>query len=511
MKDNNYECDMPVIGTSMAGYFARQLALKHPKSRITVIDRWQAPASYIKLFLATNHFMYVITRIAGTALALSLVFVNAITHASEPTKQPTDLLTLYFRAMDYDPELQAEAANRRAGEEALPQARSSLLPSISLSAEYGRFERRTQKISGIAPTREDHFSRQILQANLNQPIINLQAWYQYGAGKSRYRQAKAEYRDAIQALGERLITAYFRVLRAQSNHATRQAERVALQRQQNQVHKQLQAGIASRIDVLEVNAEASRVAVEFVKAKSQLDQSIRALETMTGERISSISSLQRIPARLELGPISSLKAKAEANNPQLLLAQYEIDTSQQSAKAAKAAHFPVLSLDLNAQRDVSGSAELTPPGTRDLTTDTTSAALRVDMPLFSGGRTSSQQREAAHLLEHARQRFRLVREEVLGELETLVETLYTQYQAIVAAQHAVSAQETALEAAQRGHEAGVRDLVDILRARREQFAAIDVLNDAKYEYVTTLARLYRLTGDLNQQQIKQFNNWLATP
>lgn len=452
----------------------------------------------------------IVTRIAFITLALSLVIVNVVASANELTKPQTDLFALYIRAIDYDPELQAAEATRQAGEEALPQARAGLLPSLTLSAEHGRFERRTQEIKGIIPASGSHFSRRILQVSLIQPVIDLQAWYRYRAGESRYRQAEAVHRDAIQALGERLIHAYFRVLRAQSSLATRQAEQDALQRQQNQVQKQLRAGIASRIDVLDVSAEASRVAVERVRAKGELDQSLRALETITGERLSNVSPLRRIPVRRELGSIESLKARAEAGNPRLLLAEFKTKTAQQNAKAAKAAHLPTLSLDLNAQRNISG-ADVAPLGTSDLTTDTASIAIRLEVPVFSGGRTTSLQRESAYLFEQSRQRLRSVREEVLGELESLFEVEHAQHQAIEAAQKAYSAQEAAFEAAQRGHEAGLRDLVDILRARREQFASIDVLNDARYEHFTTLARLYRLTGDLNQQQIKQLNEWLATP
>lgn len=448
------------------------------------------------------------TRIVISTLALSLVIVNVVASANELTKQQTDLLALYIKAVDHDPQLQTALADRLAGEEALPQARSGLLPSIVLSAEKGRIKRRSQEINRIAPAREHHFSRRVLQINVVQPIVDLQEWYRYRAGEYLYRQAEAEYLDAVQELGERLTTAYFRVLRAESNLATRQAEQDALKRQQNQVQKELEAGIASRIDVLDVAAEVRRVAVERVRAKSEFDQSLRALETIAGERLSTVRPLQRTPIRVELDSIDVLKAKAEANNPRLLLAQYRTQTSQQNAKAARAAHLPTLSLELSAQRDISG-AEVALPGASELTTDTASVALRLEMLVFSGGRTSSQRREAAFLLERSRQSYRLIREEVLSEVESLSEVVHTEYQAIEAAQQALSAQRAAFEAVQRGHEAGVRDLVDILRARREQFAAVDVLNEAKYGYVTTLARLYRLTGTLNQQKIEQLNNWLG--
>lgn len=440
---------------------------------------------------------------------MSLVIVNVIAHANEPAQPHAGLLTLYTRALEHDPELQAAAAARQAGREALPQARSGLLPSISFSAEHARFERRNSSVGSARLAQDSHYSRQALQATLAQPIVDLQAWHQYLAGTHQFQQANAQYHNSVQALGERLIESYFRVLRAQSKLATRQAEQEAVHRQQNQVQQQLQAGIASRIDVLEVMAESSRLAVTTVRAKSELRQSIRALERITGESVSSVLPLQQIPTQLELGTITALSARARSNNPRLLLARYQTRTSEQNARAASAAHLPTLSLEINTQRSISG-ADATAPGADHLRTDTTGVALRLEMPIFSGGRTSSRDREATHLLDQSRQRYRQVRGEVLSELTSTVETLNAQRKAIDAATHALFAQEAALQAAEKGRGAGVRDLVDILRARREQFAAVDVLNDAKYEYITTLARLYRLTGDLSHKSIRKLNDWLAT-
>lgn len=452
-----------------------------------------------------------VTRIVTLLLGLLLVIVHVVGNAYESSRPIPGILTLYLHAMEYDPELRVAKAARSAGAEVVVQARAGLLPAVSLYAEHGRLERRTQEIEGGAATWEDHFSHNIVRLNVTQPVLDLEAWYQYQAGESQYWQAEAKYQVANQDLAERLIAAYFRVLRAQSDLATRQAESDSLQRQQSQVQRQLEAGVVSRIDVLEVNAELSRVAVDQVRSQSELDQALRALEAITGQKISSVSPLHQVPAHFQLGTIASLRARAETNNPRLQLARYETQTSRQNAKAAKVAHYPILSLDLSAQRDISESAEQTPPGTGELITDTTSIALRLEMPVFSGGRISSQRRESLHLLEQSRQNFRLVKEEVLSELDAQHEALHAHHQAMVAAQLSISAQEAALEAAEKGHEAGVRDLVDVLRARRERFAAADVLNDAKYDYVTTLARLYRLTGSLHQHQIQQFNDWLATP
>lgn len=442
-------------------------------------------------------------------VALSLVIVHGRINANERTAPETDLYTLYTKAIAQDPEISAARAAKKAASEALPQARARLLPDLSVSAEHGRYEQRTEEVSGFSPKREDHYSRQILSANLRQPLFDLSAWYQYQAGKSLQREGEAEFSEALQFLGERLVIGYFRVLRAKSSLAARQSEQKALQRQTAQVEKQLEAGIASRIDLLEVAAEESRVTVELVNARSELTQSLRALEGIVGVPVHSVKPLHQVPDDLSLGQPGELLKKARSANPQLILSQQEEVTARENAKSAKSAHAPTLSLDLNAQRDLSDGPDVIPPGNGDLTTDTASVALRLELPLYSGGQTSSRSRESQHRLEQARQNVRLQQTDILNDLESNLETLQSTRQAIDAGHQAVDAQKTALTAAQKGQKAGVRDLVDVLRARREQFAAVEVLNDARYEYVTTIARIYRLIGDLDEDRVRQMNTWLA--
>ncbi len=442
-------------------------------------------------------------------VALSLVIVHGRINANELAAPETDLYTLYTKAIAQDPEIRAARAAKAAASEALPQARAGLLPDLSVSAEYGRYEQRTDAVKGFSPAREDHYSRQILSANLSQALFDLPAWYQYQAGKSLKSEADAKFTDALQSLGERLVIGYFRVLRAKSGLAARKSELDALERQKAQVEKQLEAGIASRIDLLEIRAEERRVAVELVKARSELSQSLRSLEGVTGVPVHSVKPLQRVPDNPTLGRLEDLLVRARSANPQLARSQHEAFTARENAKAEKSAHAPTLSLELSAQRDLSDSADVVPPGAGDLTIETASVALRLEFPLYSGGHTSSRQRESQHRLEQARQNVRLQRTNILNDLKSKFDTLQSTRQAISAGQQALAAQKLALRAAQKGQEAGVRDLVDILRARREQFTAVDILNDARYEYVTTLARIYRLTGDLDEDRISQINTWLA--
>lgn len=86
--------------------------------------------------------------------------------------------------------------------------------------------------------------------------------------------------------------------------------------------------------------------------------------------------------------------------------------------------------------------------------------------------------------------------------------LETQRDAIKAAKDSVRAQQSAVAAAEEGHRAGIRDAVDLIRAQRELFAAVDVLEETRFDLLVTLSNLYQLSGDFDEGLILQVNEWV---
>lgn len=451
---------------------------------------------------------YVTYMIHLIGLGVAFIVLCGNARAEIPNKSSPDLYLLYKSALRHDPEIAAAKAARDAGEEAMPQARAGLLPQLSVAAEQEWFKRRTGGIEGLAPEQRDDYSRQVISANLSQPVFDLEAWYRYRTGQSRFVAAGAEFLIARQALGQRLIDAYFRALRQQSMLAARKAELDALIRQRERLEKQLNVGLVSKVDLLEVMAEESRVTVELVKTRQGHREALKDLESMSGIVIDRVATLSSIPPRfLDVG-LEDLLVKARSSSPRLILARQRVVTAKHALAEADAAHAPDVSLEMFVSRELSDSPDTVPRGTGRLEVDTTGVALRLDMPLYSGGRVSSVGRERRSQLTQAEEEFRLERSRVTNELKSGYEALHSAEQSVSAARQAVKAQKLALSAAEKGLKAGVRDVVDVLRARRESFRALDVLNDARYELIDVLVRIYRLTGQLDADRIRRINQWL---
>lgn len=452
--------------------------------------------------------------VAHWLVCLALLWVGFLPVSAQGLAQGEvpGLLSLYRLGLKQDPQLQAARAARRAGLERLPQARADLLPTIALAAEYGRVERRTSEIENVIPEQKKDFNRERYQARLSQPLLDLPAWFRFQASDAQALQADAAYHRAYQDFHERLVTRYIAVLRAQSTLATRQAERAALEKQRTQVRRQLEAGTASRVDVQDVNSEYRRVVVETIRARGGVDQALRRLEEVTGQPLQVVRRLQpHFKLSVPDQNLTGWQRRARADNFRLREAWLSVQVAEHQAKAATAEHLPEVSLNISTQREVSGGAGGTLASNAELTTDTTSLTLRLDMPLFTGGRTSSQRREAAYRLDQAREEYRQALQEVRSSVQAQFQQLQVQRQAIDAARQALAAQKTAVNAAQQGYQAGIRDLVDLVRARRERFAAQDLLNEARFDYLLAWVRLKRLSGALNEVAIRELDQEVLAP
>lgn len=297
-----------------------------------------------------------------------------------------DLLDLYRYAQKHDPHLSVAIARKQADQEQFAQARSHLLPNLSLTADSGRVVRRLQDRAETIPVIENKFDQKMLQARLSLPLVDLQRWYGYRAGKAASARAEAEFGAALQLFHQRLVEAYVQVLNAQSKLNIRKAERAAAMRQQEKLRRQLDAGMVSRVDVEVINAEVSRLKVQFIRAQGDAEQALRVLEVLTGQTLVGVKPLKnQFEQSVADRPLGFWMDRALARNLDLVTARLTRETLDLQASAAKAAHLPTLSLNAQAQHELSGTAAGLGPNSQEFVTETGSVTLRLEVPLYSGG------------------------------------------------------------------------------------------------------------------------------
>jgi outer membrane protein len=184
-------------------------------------------------------------------------------------------------------------------------------------------------------------------------------------------------------------------------------------------------------------------------------------------------------------------------------ARYALETARDEIKRRNAGHFPTL--DLVGSHDYSSSGGGNFGGNR---TRTDAVGLRLAVPVFEGGATESQVREARHLYDQAAQTLeeanrsahRQSREAYRGVVDSIATTR--------ALKQALVSTETALRAIEAGFDAGTRTTVDVLDALRATFEARSNYKAARYRYVLNTLSLKQAAGTLSDNDLAAVNDWL---
>ena len=376
-----------------------------------------------------------------------------------------------------DATIQAALAQRNADAEALPQSRATLLPNLTVTANTQTIDRET---SGGTSNLDERFNSNGYAAELTQPLLRADRWFQTSAAKESKRQADALYQDAQQDLLVRVATAYFNILRAENNLAAAQARETAFKQQLEQANERFRVGLIAATDVYEAQAGYDLAKVERITNQEARNNSFATLATLTNKPYSEIDGLDKsMPIG---GPTPKLLQQwidtALANNYQLAARKHQMQAAKQQIKAEKSGHLPTLDAKVRySHLEEGGTSFLGDEFDRKI------FALELTLPLFEGGGRNSKVREARFRHEQAQQDYEGAYRQVREDVQTQHRTVTTDVLRIQARKAALKSSESALEATLGGYDVGTRNIVDVLQAQNNSFNARRDYANAIYDYI----------------------------
>ncbi len=390
-------------------------------------------------------------------------------------------------ALAQDPSYLAAEQSRLAGQEKKPQGIAGLLPSVSGSAAARDFDYATYE--GL-----DYRSYSV---SLTQSLFSLSAIQAARQGTEQVKSTEAAFQSARQDALLRVAEAYFKVLTEQDNLASVQAEKTAIGEQLEQAKRSFEVGSATVTDQQEAQARFDLAVAKEIAATNSLNIARNALVLLTN---------RPLPARLAgpagpiaLAPPNSSTAEpwvdqARVNSYAVLKAQAEATSARYEVTKKYAGHLP--SLDLVANRTY--SKETTSP---DTTSGSNYVGLSLTIPIFAGGLTLSQTREASALKAKADldlQAARLNAEQAARTAYLNVMAGLSQVNALEAAE---KSSKLALDSNKLGYEVGVRINIDVLNAQQQLYAAQRDLSKARYDTLLASLKLRASVGSLQTNDL----------
>lgn len=428
-----------------------------------------------------------------------------------------DLVEAYQRALMQDATWQANQLRFQIEQQNLGIAKAAALPTVGVNASYYKQyqdldDANNAPSSGtgtgtLTPSfnffNDESTTRQV-GASIRQPLFRWDVWQTYKQVKIATELAEVQLLAQQQELMLNVAEKYFNVLRQARLVDVNQQEVISLAKQAEMIRAQYREGLVAKIDVSEAEAQYQSAIAKKVASDIQLQLAQEELQQLIG-------NLDTPLARLDTGfqyqnPIpNDLNAwldMAERNNLNLIQSRLAHKVAEQKVNVDKADYFPQIEAVAS-----TGWNKQTPETIISSNGRTDKFGVELNWTPYTGTRNAiiKKSRIEANV---AYAEIDIARRQIQTEIKRAflqVSSAYTQLNAYRSAQQ--SAEQVA-DASSASYREGIKTMVDVLLAQRNAYAAQQDYVNAQYDYILSALRLKAQAGQLSEQDLIDFNQWL---
>lgn len=420
--------------------------------------------------------------------------------------QAENLLQVYQKAKESNPDLRKSLAERNQAFEKINEARSPLLPQLGLGANF-------TYNSGYRDNRDTENNQLSANLKLTQTIFDMSKWQQLDIQEKTAGIADVTYQTNQQKLILDTATAYFDVLRAIDLLDYIEAQKKAVYRQLDQTTQRFNVGLVAITDVQNARANYDSVLAQEVSSRNQLENALEKLRQVSGIYYSQLAVLNidrfstQTPAHVE-----KLLKDAETRNLNLLSARLSQDLARENIRYEQSGHLPTLGLEASTgvnNTHYHGSANHLPNRNDTGYTGQNSVGLTLSVPLYTGGRTNSRVEQAQYGYISASEQLESTYRNVIQIVRSSYNNVISSISSIKAYKQLVISAQSSLDAMEAGYQVGTRTIVDVLNATTTLFQAKQNLANARYDYLINDLKIQYARGTLNESDLIRLNNSLG--
>lgn len=419
-----------------------------------------------------------------------------------------NLLSLYQKALQYDAQYKAATANTEAEREEINKVRALFLPRVQLGANVGRgvTDRTTQTMLGPIDSRLD-YNIQSYSLNLRQSLFNRENLASYRSVEANIKSKEALLLKENSTLITRLASVYFEALYAQEKISVIQNNISAITQQGDQAKWRYEYGEGTVTEINEAQVVLEMAKADLISTQNSLDAFKQTLSNITGEAVEDIAGLNvdNLPTiPLDSDSVEYWLQQAINNNPEISAARLSFEAARHDVDKKRAGHYPTL--DLVGIRSYS---ENDSNNTLGSSFDTTTIALQLNMPLFAGGFTTANVRQALHRVDAAEEILNLRTRDIEANVKRYVNSIRSGLLTIEAYRQAATAGEIALNGTRKGFSAGTRTNIEVLNAQQKLYTSRLDLSRVQYILLNDIINLKQVAGILNEGQLYSINQFFS--
>ena len=423
-----------------------------------------------------------------------------------------DLVEAYQRAQNFDPNWQAEQLQYETDRLNLGIAKGNLLPTITLNANVTR---KSQQLSGGEFNIPGFDSQSLVSSTsttkqisttARQPLFRWDAWQ--GLKQVKTSVTLSEVNLALQQQQHILSVsdAYFNVLRQQALTLSYVKEEQALSEQLKMMQAKFTQGLVARSEVNEANAQYQSARANRLATQVEVTLAQERLAQLIGDYRENLAVLDEnfIYQPVQPNDLSYWQQYAVEHNLELYQANLQVQYAADAKRVEQAAYYPQLEATASY-----GYTQQSPTTVMSADGEFDQVGLELNWTVFNGGQTQTNVKKADKQLQKAQAQ----REAVQLKVKTSLKQAYLQVEAdqakLQAREAAYLSAQSVSNASQAQYREGLKNMVDVLLAQRNAFAARQDYLNAQYDYLSNVLRFKAATGQLSEQDLTDLNRWLV--
>ena len=461
-----------------------------------------------------------------------LADADQIAAAAPAEVPPLTLLEAMRAALESNPALAASRARLDSSADDIKIARSTLLPSLDLSATSTQIDK--DRASPLTQAEKQSSAGLALQ----QVIYSENAWANYAISRSLFNASKeGERQDMLDTLSS-AASAYLDVLRAKSVEAVRRSNVENTRKNLETARVRETVGLGGQSDRLRWVAQLARdkqdvLAAESARRQAETELS-RILHRASGKPFNTVETGLDDPLALVANPRTRRFVDTPASwavfteyavhsalerSPEIAAASSVIESRQRALTASRRSFYvPDLALVSNGSNvfSRSGAGSTSTPGSPN--DESWSVSLQATLPIFTGGLRKAQLSQARHELRASEADKASATDGIEARTRAALHRTGSSYPAIALSAEAAAAANQNLAMVTDAYSRGAVSITDLIDAQDTALSADLGAADAKYTFLTDFVAVLRAMSEFDilleptsrEAWINRVEDWFRT-
>jgi outer membrane protein TolC len=422
------------------------------------------------------------------------------TAAVQSVEGPVSLEDAIRVALANNPELAATAHDVDAAAAQRDVAASQRFPSVHAIGGYSHYLDSQRLVAASENGEPGVFSRDVLAADLvvSMPLFTGgRITSEIKAAELLQKAAQHQLARTQEELVFNVSSVFYGILARRKVIESLEFSKTTLQEHLKRIQELIAAQKAAKVDRLRTEVRIADLEQALVRERNVVAIQERVLTNFMGldrpeKPVEAAGDLALVPASIP--EKEQAFQKAFRDRPDYLSARAALEAQARAVDAARAAHWPVVTL----QGAYGGrwAADTTDkPSGLNSSDDVGRVGLGFDIPIFEGGRILARVRQERARLSAAQERLRSLELQIQLDIETALLNIASTSQQVQTTEKAIEQANESLRIEREKYDLGKGAIVDVLDAQSALLDSQTNYYRALAEYNIALAQLKLATGE----------------